>query len=263
MKDPLLSLAPSDLRALAAAVVTGRLNRPYSATAVQRFLNADVAAQVASAIERLADSGIPAPALARVLELVADSVAARPPLEDLIDFVITGPEGTGTSGRNTSVVVRELFQNATLSVAVIGYAVHQGQRVFQALADRMVELPSLQVRMYLDIHRDPGDTSTASELVQRFAERFRSAQWPTGLPLPQVFYHPKSLDLEQRERQALHAKCIVVDACQVFVSSANFTEAAQQRNIEVGVVLRSPVLADRLLQFVNSLVDTGQLKRVV
>ena len=263
MKDPLLSLAPSDLRALAAAVVTGRLNRPYSATAVKRFLNANLAAEVASAIERLADSGTPAPALARVLELLAESVAARPPLEDLIDFVITGPDGTGTSGRDTSVVVRELFQNAATSVAVIGYAVHQGQRVFQALADRMVDSPSLQVRMYLDIHRDPGDTSAASELVQRFADRFRNVQWPTGRPLPQVFSHPKSLELEQRERHALHAKCIVVDACQVFVSSANFTEAAQERNIEVGVLLRSTVLADRLLQFINALVETGQLKRVV
>lgn len=260
MKNPLLSLAPSDLRALAAAVITGRLNPPYSAGAVQRFVNAGIASEVGNSLERLANSGTATPAIGQMLDLLAESVSTRPPLEDLVDFVITGPDGAGTSGRSTSVVVREMFQDATTSVVVVGYAVHQGQKVFQALADRMAELPSLQVRMYLDIHREPGDTSAASELVMRFADRFRRVHWPMGRPLPEVFYHPRSLESDQRERGALHAKCIIVDGCKVFVSSANFTEAAQQRNIEVGVLLRSPAVADRLLRFLAGLVENGQLK---
>jgi phosphatidylserine/phosphatidylglycerophosphate/cardiolipin synthase-like enzyme len=263
VKDPLLSLAPSDLRALAAAVATGRLSAPYVTTSVQRVLNASVAVEVASSLYQLAESNTPPLTLARTLELLADSLNARPPLEDLIDFVITGPDGTGAGGRSTSVVVREMFQNARESVVVIGYAVHQGQRVFQTLADRMAELRTLEVRMYLDIQRDSGDTSADSELTHRFKERFRKFQWPARSPLPQVFYYPKSLEPEQRERGALHAKGIVVDACQVFVSSANFTEAAQQRNIEVGVLLRSPTMADRLLRFLDTLVESAQLRRVL
>src|SRR5437016_2457857 len=180
MKDPLLSLAPSDLRALAAAVATGRLGAPYLPTSIQRFLNPNVAVGVAGSLHQLAEPDTPPLALARALELLADGLTSRPPLEDLIDFVITGPDQKGAAGRSTSVVVRELFQNAKESVVVIGYAVHQGQRVFQALADRMAELPNLDVRMHLDVQRNAGDTSADSEVVHRFVERFRKFQWPAG-----------------------------------------------------------------------------------
>ena len=44
----------------------------------------------------------------------------------------------------------------------------------------------------------------------------------------------------------MHAKCIVIDRKTVFVSSANFTEAAQERNLEVGLLIRSATLAERL-----------------
>jgi phosphatidylserine/phosphatidylglycerophosphate/cardiolipin synthase-like enzyme len=47
---------------------------------------------------------------------------------------------------------------------------------------------------------------------------------------------------------------VVVDSSDLFVSSANFTEAAQHKNIEVGLLLRSPIIAERLLSFLNQLV---------
>jgi hypothetical protein len=61
---------------------------------------------------------------------------------------------------------------------VVGYAVYQGQQVFRALADRMQELPQLQVRTFLNVQRSHGDTTAASELVQRFKHRFKTQQWP-------------------------------------------------------------------------------------
>ena len=97
------------------------------------------------------------------------------------------------------------------SVLVAGYAVYQGQRIFQALADRMQEISSLKVRMFLDIQRGPGDTSAGTELMLRFAERFRSNQWPKNRPLPEVFFDPRSLETDPTQRASLHAKCVVVD----------------------------------------------------
>ena len=121
----------------------------------------------------------------------------------------------------------------------------------------MNECPALQVRMCLDVQRPSTDTSMASELVRRFAERFVTTQWPPNRPLPTVYYYPPSLDLAPAKRAALHAKCVVVDEQVSFVSSANFTEAAQQKNIEVGLLVRSPLIAGRLTRHFNSLVDEG------
>lgn len=263
MQEPLLALAPSDLRALVSALRTGRLCPPYLPASVQRTLSGAIAAEVAAAIQDLANSGMPAPAIARTLELLAGACEARPPIEDVIDLVTTGPEVRGVTNRDTSVVVRELFHKAEESVLVAGYAVYQGQRVFQALADRMLARPNLNVRMFLDIQRKPGDTSANSEVVGRFAHRFRTAQWPADRPLPEVYYDPRSLATDSKTCAALHAKCIVVDGFEVFVSSANFTEAAQQKNIEVGLRLHSPVLAERVIRFFESLLQDGRFCRVM
>jgi len=179
----------------------------------------------------------------------------------LVDLVWTGPEAPEAPSRDTSVVVRELFSSATESVLVAGYAVYQGRDVFRALADRMEELPDLKVQMFLDVQRPHGDTTEDSELLRRFATRFRSNDWP-GDRMPEIYYDPRSLEMDKGKKSSLHAKCIVIDSEKAFVSSANFTEAAQIRNIEVGVLIRSAYFASRLARHFKALADAGTLKPV-
>jgi phosphatidylserine/phosphatidylglycerophosphate/cardiolipin synthase-like enzyme len=54
----------------------------------------------------------------------------------------------------------------------------------------------------------------------------------------------------------------VVNRQVAFVSSANFTEAAQARNLEVGVLLRVPALAEQLSRHFQALMETGVLQRL-
>jgi phosphatidylserine/phosphatidylglycerophosphate/cardiolipin synthase-like enzyme len=63
--------------------------------------------------------------------------------------------------------------------------------------------------------------------------------------------------------RAVGAKCVVVDGRTAFVSSANFTETAQERNIEVGVLVRAPIVAERLVGFFSALVFSGFAKRAL
>ena len=159
-------------------------------------------------------------------------------------------------------MVRELFADARESVLVAGYAVYQGQRVFQALADRMLSIPTLKVRMFLDIQRGPGDTTSVTQLILRFANRFRSHQWPEDRPLPEVFFDPRSLETDPGQRACLHAKCVVVDERNVFISSANFTEAAQKKNLEIGLLIRSNSLAGQVTGYFEELVAKNLLAQV-
>jgi phosphatidylserine/phosphatidylglycerophosphate/cardiolipin synthase-like enzyme len=61
---------------------------------------------------------------------------------------------------------------------------------------------------------------------------------------------------------SLHAKCVVVDERWAFVTSANFTEAAQERNIEAGVLLDHPKLAEALAARFRALREGGRLHRM-
>lgn len=259
MIEGLSSLSLDELRGLAAALRAGRLSVPLSQLALGPYLGR-AAATVSPALVKLTAEGLSSEHLALFLDALASERDARGRAVR-VELVTTGPETDGSPARDTRIVVRELFRGAEESVLVAGYAIYQGRDVFGALAERMEAKPELRVRMFLDVQRTRGDTSRPSEVLRLFAHRFRTHQWP-GQRLPEVYYDPRSLAPDGAERASLHAKCIVVDERVAFVSSANFTEAAQLRNIEVGVLLRSPALARQLAGHFEALADRNVLVRL-
>ena len=125
----------------------------------------------------------------------------------------------------------------------------------------MQQRPSLQVQFFLNLPRPDADTTASEILVARFKQRFKDTQWPAGCRLPEVYYDPRSVAEDAPVRSSLHAKCIVVDSKQVFVSSANFSEAGQERNIEVGLKIESQWLAKQITTHFRHLYDYGLAKR--
>ena len=57
----------------------------------------------------------------------------------------------------------------------------------------------------------------------------------------------------------LHAKAVIADDEAAFVTSANLTEAAFDRNIEVGVLTRDRALAASLARHFGTLIERGLL----
>jgi len=254
-------LSAHELEALCDALRTGRLVPPFQGAACAAYVAGEHAAPLAAAIEGLGQDGLGPSQIATLLAVLAEDRRGerKSGPGPVVDLVATGPDAPGVPSRDTSVVVRELFRHAQESVLVVGYVVRQGRHVFQALAERMRDHPALRVRLCLDVSRHPGDTSLDSEILQRFAARFRTQEWP-GERVPEIYYDPRALDRDASRRASLHAKCIVVDREHAFVSSANFTEAAQVRNIEVGVLVHSRLLASHLADHFEALVAAVALK---
>jgi phosphatidylserine/phosphatidylglycerophosphate/cardiolipin synthase-like enzyme len=118
--------------------------------------------------------------------------------------------------------------------------------------------PALHVTLLLNIQRKWGDTTALDEVVRRFAECFWKADWP-GSSRPSVFYDPRSLD-PSGPTGVLHAKAVVVDDEAVFITSANFTEAALDRNIELGILVRDRPFALTVTGYFRNLIDRALLK---
>jgi hypothetical protein len=261
--DALHALTDGHLRALAASLRSGRLSPPYAAVAVQRACgDSDLSAEAAGCLQQLNDAGMAPAHVAVLAEAILQARCRVPTPADVVDLVWTGPEVGGLANRDTAVVVRDLFGAAEAEVLVAGFAVYRGRGVFGRLAERMVERPTLRVRLFLDVGRSRSDTSLDTEIVRRFARKFVEHDWPRGHPPPEVFYDPRSLRPDTVGRSSLHAKCVVVDRQVAFVTSANFTEAAHTRNIEVGVLVRAPRLAARLADHFGTLANAGTLCRV-
>ena len=103
--------------------------------------------------------------------------------------------------------------------------------MFQALAERMSQIPTLQVRMFLDVPRKQGDTSSADSLIAGFVHQFKTSEWPAGMPLP-------------------HVHC-----CKQFLENVNWKSAS--------LLVKSPVIGERIRRFFETLVDTSCFVRIV
>ena len=261
MLNGLLTLNIDALIDLAKRLRSGRIGAPFSALQLEGTFPSQ-GALIASNLSTLAGIGLSEPQIAELIESVILDRRSRGG-SSAWDLVISGPEVDGLPMRDTGVVVRELFRGAEKSVQVIGFAVYQGREVFEELAVRMTAIPELEVECYFNIGRGYRDTTRDEDLLARFVHEFKSKHWPRGSRMPAIYYDPRALRLEMNERASLHAKAIIVDGRKVFITSANFTEAAQERNIEVGLKLEETSLATQLTRHFQGLRDAGVLKRVV
>jgi phosphatidylserine/phosphatidylglycerophosphate/cardiolipin synthase-like enzyme len=255
------AVSRTTLLALAEALESGRLDGPNDGIGLRRQVPSHEYGDVAACLETLSRSGFTGTQTAVLMRALAEERARGQGAADRVRLVWTGPEARSSASRDTSVVMREMFESAERSVMVAGFAVHRGRMVLGSLAQRMEARPELQVRLFLNVHRRHGSSASEAELLREFGETFVRHHWPAGR-LPEVYYDPRSLAPEAAARASLHAKCVVVDDRVAFVTSANLTEAAQQRNIEAGVLVDDETFARSLRGQFDSLFDSGGLRRL-
>lgn len=259
-----LKLSRPALINLATALETGRLCPPFFLSHVTNYVPAALSGEVADELNRLTDKGLHPEHLAYTLHLLAAERITSQEIRDRVDIVWTGEEVVGSQSRSTSVVVRELFSTAKKSVLISSFALDKGEkarRLFQLLAQRMDTNSKLQVRMFLNVQRPHNSEVADTILLREFTNTFRRDIWQ-GQRLPEVFYYPRSLAFGTESKACLHAKCVVVDDERVLVTSANFTEAAHERNIEAGVLLTDPVAARTMRSQFETLVFNNTLRRL-
>lgn len=257
MIEALLDLPPYARERLAVALETGLLCGSSSGTALQSVLgSAEWTDRAAAALAGFAPFGLSGLAAAAWIRSLG-TAEARSPRSDL---VWSGPEVPAVHARSTRRVYEELIGSAERSIWISTYAFFDGPKAFEALARRMDAMPTLRATVLLNLQRKHGDTSSADQLVRRFAERFWTAEWP-GRSRPRVYFDPRALELGG-PGGVLHAKAVVADDESVLVTSANLTEAALDRNIELGILVRDRTLAASIASHFQVLIERELLNPV-
>jgi phosphatidylserine/phosphatidylglycerophosphate/cardiolipin synthase-like enzyme len=225
----LTDVALSDLETLLRLIERGRIRPPATEAALASH-------GLEHLFEHLGALGrLDAASLQAVLRTTIAERRFRP--VPRVDLVWTGPEAHVSTARDTLVVVRELFENAQKSVLVGGYAFDHGKDIFAPL------------------HRAMAERGVETTIFLNSSDGFLETNWPFGEPLPAIYCDPRTAGPESRA--SLHAKCIVVDETRALVTSANFTDRGQTRNIEMGVLVDDPVLASRLVHQWRGLIESG------
>ena len=255
MLDAIHNLSSASLRALAGSLREGPLALGLSHHGLAQIVGSQ-AADVHSDLNELQQRAMATAQIALLLEAIADTRERACNPELLFELVLSGPEVPGMSTADTAATLQTLIETAQTEILLVGYTVHNGKKLFKRLAERMESVSALRVTFCLDIPRKPGDTSLESEIVRRFANEFAAKHWPCK-SLPAILYDPRALAEKWEERASLHAKCVIVDRRVALITSANFTEVAQHKNIETGVLVRYEPIVRRLHGYFTALISSG------
>lgn len=254
MTRGLSRIPQSMLEQLLAAVECGRLECPFSEADLVDSGFRGLSVDVLDALRGVDAAGV----VAALRVAIAERVHRPPPR---LDLVWTGPETRASIARDTGLVVKRLFESAQRSVIVGGYTFDTPE-ILQPLHEVM-NARGVKATFFLDI-----DGATHPADAERFAtaaiDKFFQDVWKFGVPKPDVLYDPRTAirgDIPGHEWATLHAKCIVVDDERSLITSANFTDRGQTRNIEAGVLIEDKAFSEELAGHWRQLVSEGLVRR--
>jgi len=261
MTCPLHPLSEGTLRAIAASLRSGALAAKMSRSEVQRICGGPFADAVAEYFAGLYDDGFSAKHILAIVQAVLDLRTSVEPLSHILELIVSGPDVPGVPVGDTFTAMHTLIQKAQREVIVAGYSIYNGKEVFKVLGERMDSDPNLRTLFLVHIGREGKDTTIEKDLVSKYARHFVTDNWP-GQRLPEMYYDPRGLAMSRFERANFHPKCILVDGKEALITSANFTAAAQRKNVEIGVKLKAPILVSRLRSYFLGLIELQHLSRV-
>ena len=247
------------LWALVHALRMGKLKPPFTGATVEHVVGGPP--WLAEELTALTTQGLTPAAMAWGIRLLADERAGWRLRWDGIALTWTGPEDVVTETRDTGAVARQLFAGAHRSLLVSTYALDEGAKGENLLAILRLQMsahPGLDVRFYVNLGREYEDQRPSTTLLIEHVRRLRQKVF-TWEPRPRVFYDRRALEPGHGPRACLHAKVIVCDDVQTLITSANLTEAAQERNVEAGVLIDDAAFARGVVGQFERLVAAGVL----
>lgn len=161
--------------------------------------------------------------------------------EHKASLVFTGP-GQNNPNRRTEQVIFDIIKNAKRHILLVTFAAYKMASLTKALNEAISV--GINVRLVLESRQE-----SAQQLLHDAKNAFQGLQGANVYSWPLEIRPYNSLNKPAK----LHAKCACSEDC-VFVSSANFTEDAFTRNIEIGLFNKNMMLAKSVWEYFESLI---------
>lgn len=249
----LATVSTADLKRLRGRLADGSTGTPLTRMGLD-----------AAALGRCADALLEAfggmrrkSAIALLDAVLAERTRPRP----RIDLLWTGPEASTSIIGSNRAALAAAFEQAQSEVLIAGYSFDHGRKLLAPLHRAMVER-GVAVEMYLDLDLDSHKVGPDDEapMTTAVVAAFLKNNWPSAPPQPRFFYDRRPFI--SKVYSSMHAKCVVVDRRLSIVTSANFTDRGQTRNVEVGVEIEDPQFAEHLVRQFRAATTQGHFAEV-
>jgi cardiolipin synthase A/B len=168
-----------------------------------------------------------------------------------VEIVWSGPETEFLSYRRTDQVLYDLINAAKKEILIVTFAASRIKLLNNALLNALNR--GVTVRLVLEFEEE-SDGQLSRSAIDAFSSEI--------VDKAAVYYWPKEgRELNQAGRPGkLHAKCAVVDN-NALIFSANLTDDAFNRNMELGALFRGGNTPGKILTHFDFLFKSGILAR--
>lgn len=191
-------------------------------------------------LEAWQNANVPGETVAYILQTAAHT-RQETLAEQQIELVLTGPSTPFVSTRRTEQVLLDLVRGAKRELFVVSFVTYDWDSVTKALQDAVAQ--GVEVKVLLEASKRDGGS-----LARDQSEALRKL-------VPQAaIYHWTSRD-ENFLAGKVHAKIAVSDEATAFLTSANLTGHAMEKNFEAGVLIRGGEIPRDIARHLQGLID--------
>jgi len=160
---------------------------------------------------------------------------------EAVELVWTGPNSSLVPSRDTRQVIGQVIESAKKSLFIVSYVLYRVDGVLDSLAAAISR--GIEVSVLLESPESSGGNVSQDGLTEL----------KRAVPQAKLYVWKPS---DREVRASVHAKCVVADDTLAFITSANLTSAALDRNMELGVLFRGGPTPKTLQAHLNALVST-------
>lgn len=233
-------VSPEKVQAVAARV--RRTDASKAATALLSVVGTPVASTV---VEQLAtawqNTKVGSDELASML-LAASHVYTKAASEQSTELVWTGPTTPFVSARRTEQALLQVINSAEHALFITSFVAYDVSTIVKAL--NAAKVRGVSITMLLESSQDHGGSINVDVIgkmrglvpsAQLYAWRDKTGEFADG---------------------RVHAKVAVADGTSCFITSANLTGYAMEKNMEAGVLISGGRIPNLLDEHMRSLIDT-------
>jgi phosphatidylserine/phosphatidylglycerophosphate/cardiolipin synthase-like enzyme len=236
---------------------------PSKVRSVASALRGFVAPSAAPAANSLADTPAARAAAARVMAawaqvqasgaevagmlLGASEARQRVERELSVELVWTGPTTRFVPTRRTEQVLLDLIASARIDLFLVSFVAYDVGRVVSAMNEAACR--GVRLRVLLEASTGHGGALNYDPAAMMRAS-VRAAEIYTWKERPEPFVDGK-----------VHAKVAVIDGARAFITSANLTGHALEKNMEAGVLINGGPVPRTLSAHLQALIDVGVIAR--
>lgn len=239
-------VSPEKVQAIASRI--RRTDAVKAAGALSGVVSTPVAAEVVDQlIDAWRSTSVSAEELASML-LAAGHVFTKATNQQSTELVWTGPTTPFVSARRTEQALLQVINAAEQTLFITSFVAYDVSTIVKAL--NAANDRGVVISMLLELSQDHGGSITF-DAIGRMRELVPSVRMYTWVNKTEGY-----------EGGRVHAKVAVADVAVCFITSANLTGFAMERNMEAGVLIMGGGLPRLMHDHLRSLIDTNVVSSV-